>query len=143
VDKFPVFKRWDIPSVYGFEKTVMQEAAAEIMRLFPERSPSRLDDIKTVIAEACLNAIEHGNGGDANLTVTIQLTAERDKVSFRIYDQGAATAVIDQNADVPLSDKWELPRPRGWGLTIISRLSDHCEFGQCEGKTCLDIIFYW
>lgn len=140
VGTIPVFKQWVIPSVYGFEKTVMQEAASEIARLFPDVSPSRLDDIQTVISEACLNAIEHGNQCDVKLTVTLQMTAAKDKIAFRIYDQGTGAPVIEQ--DIPLPEKWELPHPRGWGLMIIGQLSDHYEFGVCNGKAYLDITFH-
>jgi hypothetical protein len=48
-----------IPSVLGFEKLAMDFAAdvAKMMNV-PEE---RVEDLKTAVAEACVNAIEHGN----------------------------------------------------------------------------------
>jgi len=50
-----------VPSV---EKVAMDFAASVAkMRQFPE---ARIEDLKTAIAEACINAIEHGNKMDAS-----------------------------------------------------------------------------
>ncbi|MGO4214149.1 ATP-binding protein, partial [Terriglobus sp. YAF25] len=48
-----------LPSELGFEKVAMSTAAsmAQLMGF----SPDRIEDLKTAVAEACINAIEHGN----------------------------------------------------------------------------------
>jgi serine/threonine-protein kinase RsbW len=47
-----------IPSVIGFEKVAMECAASVAKKMgFTE---DRIEDLKTAVAEACLNAIEHG-----------------------------------------------------------------------------------
>ena len=48
-----------LPSELGFEKVAMNTAAsmAELMGF----SKERIDDLKTAVAEACINAMEHGN----------------------------------------------------------------------------------
>ena len=46
-----------LPSELGFEKVAMCTAAgmAQMMGF----SPDRIEDLKTAVAEACINAIEH------------------------------------------------------------------------------------
>ena len=60
-----------VPSRMGYEKVAMGTAAsvAKLMG-FPD---DRIEDLKTAIAEACLNAIEHGNQLNENLCVGVTL----------------------------------------------------------------------
>ena len=62
-----------LPSRLGFEKVAMGTAAS-VARLmgFPE---DRIEDLKTALAEACINAIEHGNHLNDNLCVGVILSA--------------------------------------------------------------------
>ena len=48
-----------LPSRLGFEKVAMSTASA-VAKLMGFRE-ERIDDLKTAVAEACINAIEHGN----------------------------------------------------------------------------------
>ena len=52
-----------IPSVPGAEKVAM-ERAAEVARGMGF-SDDRIEDLKTAVSEACINAMEHGNRMDA------------------------------------------------------------------------------
>jgi serine/threonine-protein kinase RsbW len=62
-----------LPSRLGFEKVAMGTAAsvAKLMG-FPD---DRIEDLKTALAEACINAIEHGNLLNDNLCVGVILSA--------------------------------------------------------------------
>ncbi len=48
-----------LPNMLGYERIAMQCAAsfAKIVGFVPER----VEDLKTAVSEACLNAMEHGN----------------------------------------------------------------------------------
>jgi len=61
-----------LPSKLGFEKVAMQTASG-VARLmgFPD---DRIEDLKTAVAEACINAIEHGNRFDERLSIGIVLS---------------------------------------------------------------------
>ena len=48
-----------LPSRLGYEKVAMSTAAA-VAKLMGFK-PERVEDLKTAVAEACINAIEHGN----------------------------------------------------------------------------------
>ncbi len=56
----------------------METAASMAKRMgFTE---DRIEDLKTAVAEACINAIEHGNEMDSSTKVAITLTAEESKL---------------------------------------------------------------
>lgn len=63
--RVPFAAKWVLSSEYGQEKNVLSEISAIIGRLDP--LSTRLDDMLTAVAEACLNAFEHGNRLNINL----------------------------------------------------------------------------
>lgn len=61
---------------------MIQRANSDIRRFSPNEP--RIDDMMTAVAEACLNAIEHGNRLDRNKPLTLELTANEEKFTFRV-----------------------------------------------------------
>jgi serine/threonine-protein kinase RsbW len=55
----------------GFEKVAMSTAAS-VAKLMGFRE-DRIEDLKTAVAEACINAIEHGNRLNEKLSVGVVL----------------------------------------------------------------------
>jgi len=55
----PIMTELRLPTRLGFEKVAMNTAAsvAQLMGF----TEDRVEDLKTAVAEACINAIEHGN----------------------------------------------------------------------------------
>jgi serine/threonine-protein kinase RsbW len=113
-----------IPSVLGFEKVAMQFAASVAkMANVPD---DRIEDLKTAVAEACLNAIEHGNKLDAAMTVGITLTLQDSGLHVAVHDQGhgvgdVATPNIEDAVD-------GTAQQRGWGIFLIRSLMDDVAF---------------
>ncbi len=109
-----------LPGLPGFEK-VAREAAA-LVAGHMGFSPDRVEDLKTAVAEACLNAVEHGNGGDTGSQVQVILRAAATHLEVSINDRGAN----------PLPDPLPPPglpdRTRGWGLFFIVGLMDEVAF---------------
>ena len=137
-NRSPLCRQWSIPSSLGSEREIIEQIAAEIRRREPD--DSRTEDIKTAVAEACLNAIEHGNRCEAGLPVTVTMTARDGGYSFVVADRGEGAPAIPARAP-RLIDKWRDERPRGWGLYLMSKLSDRLEFGQRDGMSFVEIIF--
>lgn len=119
-----------VPSAPGNERLAMEQVATAVAPL--ALSDARLERLKTAVAEATMNAMEHGNGyrADAPVAVTVLITdadAEahdgRD-LRVRIVDQGGDQPVAD--AETPdLAAKLEgLQTPRGWGLFLIKNMVD-------------------
>ena len=113
-----------IPSILGFEKVAMSFAAsvAQMMK-FPY---DRVDDLKTAVAEACIDAIEHGNNMDEETKIGVMLTIEGSRLQVDIQDQGGGVGSIAQpNIEEKMAGK---EVPRGWGVFLIEKLMDQVEF---------------
>jgi serine/threonine-protein kinase RsbW len=113
-----------IPSVLGFEKVAMDFAAAVAKMMdLPEE---RIEDLKTAVAEACLNAIEHGNKLDASMKVGVTLTVADSELQVAVRDQGQGTGPV---ASPDIDSKMEgETASRGWGIFLIQSLMDEVEF---------------
>jgi serine/threonine-protein kinase RsbW len=112
-----------IPSEPGNERRATEEVARAVSGLgLPERTLERL---KTAVAEATMNAMEHGNRYDPNVPVKIQVWLLEERLLVRIIDRGSGP---------PPSPKEEVPdleaklagtqTPRGWGLFLIQKMVD-------------------
>ena len=75
-----------LPSRLGYEKVAMSTAAA-VAKLVGLR-PDRIEDLKTAVAEACINAIEHGNRLNEKLSVGVILSASDDVLEVKVIDDG-------------------------------------------------------
>jgi len=51
-------------------------------------SDARLERLKTAVAEATMNAIEHGNGNRPEIPVEVEVTQDGDEIIVAISDQG-------------------------------------------------------
>ena len=86
--------------------------------------PERLERLKTAVAEATMNAMEHGNGYDAELPVHVTVAADSRELTVRITDQGGARPIPEAPApdlDAKLAGE---QTPRGWGLFLIRSMVD-------------------
>jgi serine/threonine-protein kinase RsbW len=115
----------NLPSRLGFEKIAMNTAASvgRIMG-FPE---DRIEDLKTAIAEACINAIEHGNKLDEKLCVGVTLSMTSDSLEVRVLDKGPGPKFP---VEIPDIDKkmQEEQSSRGMGMFLIEALVDEAEW---------------
>lgn len=123
-----------LPSRLGFEKVAMNTAAsvAQIMG-FPE---ARIEDIKTAVAEACINAIEHGNRLDERQTVLVILAMDQNTLEVKVVDQGDGVKKLSTAApDIDRKMQGE-EDPRGLGMFLIQSLVDEAEWvtGEPEGS---------
>jgi len=119
-----------LPNVSGYERIAMECSAsfAKIGGLVKER----IDDLKTAVAEACLNAIEHGNRDhpDSRVIVTMYLGDKDFKVS--VMDGGDGMSTLPQH--IAIKRKVEgLEPPNGLGLYLIQQLVDQVEFKKMNG----------
>ena len=75
-----------LPSQLGYEKVAMSTAAA-VAKLMGFRE-DRVEDLKTAVAEACINAIEHGNKLNDDLSVGVVLSAGINALEVKVIDDG-------------------------------------------------------
>ncbi len=131
-----------IPSELGWERPAADLVASVAKRMaFP---PERIDDIKTAVTEAVLNAIEHGNSLDRTRRVLIILTPESDALEINVHDQSATPLTIDADSIAPpsIEDRLAGVTPaRGWGTFLIRTLVDEVEFSYTgEGNVVRMVI---
>jgi anti-sigma regulatory factor (Ser/Thr protein kinase) len=117
-----VLADFEIASEPGNERAAMERVAEAVRDLRLE--PARLERLKTAVAEATMNAIEHGNKNQADLPVTIQLLASPVELAVRVTDHGGGQA-IPEPEEPDIESKLEGEQtPRGWGLFLIKNMVD-------------------
>jgi serine/threonine-protein kinase RsbW len=117
----------------GFEKVAMSTAAsvAKLMG-FPE---DRVEDLKTAVAEACINAIEHGNRMNEKLSVGVVLSAGDDELEVKVIDDGKGMNKTQAKPDIDKKMHGE-EDPRGMGMFLIQALVDEAEWvAGTDGKS--------
>jgi serine/threonine-protein kinase RsbW len=122
-----------LPSVMGYEKVAMSTAAslAKLMG-FPE---DRVEDLKTAVAEACINAIEHGNRMNEMLSVGVILSAGDDELEVKVIDDGKGMNKQQAKPDIDKKMHGE-EDPRGMGMFLIQALVDEAEWvAGTDGKS--------
>jgi anti-sigma regulatory factor (Ser/Thr protein kinase) len=89
--------------------------------------PARLERMKTAVAEAVMNAMEHGNGFRPDLPVVIRLFRDGGSLVVDVTDRGAARpmpAAPEPDIEAKLAGE---QTPRGWGLFLIRNMVDELE----------------
>ncbi len=130
-----------IPSEPGNERRATEEVARAVSGLeLPERTLERL---KTAVAEATMNAMEHGNRYNPNVPVKIQVWLLEERLLVRIIDRGGSPPP-SPNAEVPdLEAKLEgMQTPRGWGLFLIKNMVDEMRVSGNPDHHTIELITY-
>ena len=128
-----------LPSVLGCEKVAMEFAASVAKSMnFPA---DRVEDLKTAVAEACINAIEHGNKLDAGMKVGISLTVAGGRLQVAIQDEGKG---IDRVPTPDIDSQIEGGTDtRGWGIFLSENLMDEVTFESTpEGRSVVKMIIH-
>ncbi len=114
-----------LPSRLGFEKVAMSTASA-VANLMGFRA-DRIEDLKTAVAEACINAIEHGNRMNEKLSVGVVLSAGEDSLEVKVIDDGKGMKGHQAKPDIDRKMHGE-EDPRGMGMFLIQALVDEAEW---------------
>jgi serine/threonine-protein kinase RsbW len=117
----------NLPNKMGYERIAM-ECSSSFAKLVGF-SRDRIDDLKTAISEACLNAMEHGNRWRSDARVIITMNFENDTFSVSVEDEGEG--ILDTPEDPDIDRKLDLLQTsRGMGIYIIKQLVDEVELNQ-------------
>jgi serine/threonine-protein kinase RsbW len=127
-----------LPSELGFEKVAMSTAAS--MAKLMGFSQDRIEDLKTAVAEACINAIEHGNKLNSALSVGVVLSTTEDQLEVKVIDDGVGIAGKPPAPDMDRKMHGE-EDPRGMGMFLIQALVDEAEWHQGPpGKSFVRLV---
>ena len=113
---------FDLPSIEGNERLAAQRVRTIVEPL--GLSERRLKRLETAVAEATMNAIEHGNRYHPDTRVTVRVLTGADEVRVQIIDQGSGPLSADRQ--VPDIEEKLAGRQgaRGWGLFLIQEMTD-------------------
>ena len=114
-----------IPSVLGYAKLVAAAAAAQADRM--DFSPQRVEELRTAVSEACLNAIEHGNQQDPARRVRVTLVDQGAQLRIDVADEGQG---FPKKPEPPCLEAKlaRRERARGWGIFLMELLVDELNF---------------
>ena len=119
-----------LPNKLGYERIAMACSAsfAKIVGFLPER----IEDLKTAVSEACLNAMEHGNKNHPERRVIVTMNYRDHVFSVSVVDEGEG---MNENPEIPkkldIEKKMDnLETPRGLGLFLIEQLVDQVEYNK-------------
>jgi serine/threonine-protein kinase RsbW len=127
-----------LPSELGFEKVAMSTAAS--MAGLMGFSADRIEDLKTAVGEACINAIEHGNQMNSSLSVGVVLSTSDDELEVKVIDDGAGVHSTPHTVDIDRKMHGE-EDPRGMGMFLIQALVDEAEWYQGPpGKSFVRLV---
>lgn len=137
-EKLAVLTEFSIPSEEGREREAMRRVAEAVEGLgLPD---DRLERLQTAVAEATMNAIEHGNELDPEKPVELSVLSGDGRVVVRISDQGAG-------APIPAPDTPDLEAklageqtPRGWGLFLIENMVDELSTSVDGGRHLIELV---
>jgi serine phosphatase RsbU (regulator of sigma subunit)/anti-sigma regulatory factor (Ser/Thr protein kinase) len=124
----------------GNEREVMERVVEVVAPL--GLAPRRLEQLKTAVSEAAMNAIEHGNEGREELSVEIDVEAVGGVLAVRITDEGRGGPVAPAESpdlDAKLEGR---QTPRGWGLFLIENMVDELRVFDEEGRHTIELVLH-
>ncbi|UCD98345.1 MAG: SpoIIE family protein phosphatase [Chloroflexota bacterium] len=131
---------FDLPSRPGEERQASQRVL-EALKPFdlPAAQERRLG---TAVAEATMNAMEHGNHYQEDIPVKIEVLQSDSAVAVRIRDFGKnpiEDVTVEPDIDAKLAGQQS---PRGWGLFLIKNLVDDIKVTQDDEYHTIELILY-
>jgi anti-sigma regulatory factor (Ser/Thr protein kinase) len=130
--------RFTLPSEPGNEREAMERVVAAVRPLgLAER---RVERLGTAVSEATMNAIEHGNQGNADIPVEVEVVSTDSELVVRIRDIGEgpeATEVEQPDIEAKLAG---LQKPRGWGLFLIENMVDELRVIDTDGRHTVELV---
>ena len=114
-----------LPNQVGYERIAMACAAtfAKMVGL----SPERIEDLKTIVAEASINAMQHGNKERPDARVIVLMSFTDDTIYVAVQDEGEGFEEFLPDPDIERIVN-ELDPAVGFGTFLIRQLADQVEF---------------
>lgn len=130
---------FEVPSEPGNERVVMDR----VMEVAEGRlEPARLEKLKTAVAEATMNAIEHGNKNDPTIPVTVRISDDDESFRVQIADLGGDNEIADaQTPDIEAKLEGR-QTPRGWGLFLIKNMVDEMNVSTDGTTHAVELVFH-
>jgi len=129
---------FELPSRPGGERQASQRVL-EALAPYELAEPQERK-LSTAVAEATMNAMEHGNQYQESLPVQIEVLSRESAVAVRIRDFGKEPIKenpVQPDIDAKLAGTQS---PRGWGLFLIKNMVDELNVQQDEQHHTVELI---
>jgi serine phosphatase RsbU (regulator of sigma subunit)/anti-sigma regulatory factor (Ser/Thr protein kinase) len=117
-----VLAEFELASEPGNEREAMERVERAVAGVGLETA--RLERLKTAVAEATMNAMEHGNEYRPDRPVAIRVLQSEKRLRVQVTDRGGG-------GELPTPETPDLhaklegrQKPRGWGLFLIEKMVD-------------------
>lgn len=130
--------QFELPSEPGGEREAMDRVAGAVEPL--GMSKKSLDRLKTAVAEATMNAMEHGNEYRPELPVKVEVLASGAEVAVRITDEGEGPPEFSSEAPDLEAKLGGGQTPRGWGLFLIGNMVDELRVSGGDGHHTVELL---
>jgi anti-sigma regulatory factor (Ser/Thr protein kinase) len=133
-----VLAEFDLPSQPGNEMLAIEKVVEAIRPLGMDET--RLERLKTAVAEAAMNGMEHGNHYQADVPVEIQVLDSSDVLSVRVTDHGGGQEIPEPELPDLEAKLAGMQSPRGWGLFLIKNMVDEMKIRSDGIHHTVDLI---
>jgi len=127
-----------LPSEPGNERRAIERVAEAVRGL--GLPAARLERLKTAVAEATMNAMEHGNKYRPDLPVSIRVLVSREALSVEIIDHGGDQPIPTPEAPDLEAKLAGAQPPRGWGLFLIKNMVDDLRVTSDETHRTVELV---
>jgi len=120
----------NLPNRLGYERIAMGSVAAFAKGV--GFLADRIEDLKTAVAEACINAVRHGNKDRPDARVLVTMSFEDGVLSISVLDEGDGFKEIPEDPDIVRIVN-NLAPPVGFGVFLMRKLMDEIDFRKLPG----------
>jgi serine phosphatase RsbU (regulator of sigma subunit)/anti-sigma regulatory factor (Ser/Thr protein kinase) len=135
-----VLAEFELASAPGNERTAITRVAEVVGQA--TLPTARLENLKTAVGEATMNAMEHGNQYRADRPVRIRVLRSADSLRVHVIDHGDVAELPEAEApdlDAKLDGR---QRARGWGMFLIEKLVDETHVSAEDGAHTLELVVH-
>jgi anti-sigma regulatory factor (Ser/Thr protein kinase) len=138
-ETWELISSFEHPAAPGNERQAMEQVSIAVQDInLPE---IKLERLKTSVAEATMNAMEHGNKFRPELQVLIQVLRSGKRLKIVITDHGGGQPIPEAghpDLDAKLAG---LQSPRGWGLFLIKNMVDDMKVSSDDTHHTVEMFF--
>ena len=135
-----ILAEFQLPSEPGTELQAVEHVAEAVTEL--HLPAGRLEKLKTAVAEATMNAIEHGNHFKSEIPVTIKVLASEAVLTVSITDKGGDQIIPEKDAPNLEAKLAGQESPRGWGLFLIKNMVDEMKISADRSHHTVELKFF-
>jgi serine phosphatase RsbU (regulator of sigma subunit)/anti-sigma regulatory factor (Ser/Thr protein kinase) len=133
-----VLAEFELASAPGNEREAIERVERAVAGTGMDAA--RLDRLKTAVAEATMNAMEHGSEYRADRPVSIRVLGAADCVRVQVTDRGGMVELPPPETPDIEAKLAGRQKPRGWGLFLIERMVDEANVTGDEGRRTLELV---